>query len=392
MQLVTSIFIAFTATYVAIPSIIRVAIKKKLYDVPDERKVHKRPIPSLGGLGIFIGAVLSLLLVGEISNTGSSCFQYYLAGMFVIFFLGVKDDILILSPAKKFLGQLGVALILCAKANLLITNMHGFLGLHQIDLTASYLLTIFTMVLVINAFNLIDGVDGLAGFLGLIASFVFGTYFYINHDLTHALLGFSLGASIVAFLRYNFSKTKKIFMGDTGSMLIGLVNTILVLKFIEKAPDMSVMPLKCSPAIGFSILAIPLLDTLRVFSIRLYNKQSPFNPDRNHLHHLLLDRGMTHKAISISIAICAVLFISVAYLLSEIGTTLCIASLVSIFFSAMLFLHLTRPQMHLRVVRGAAHEDEIVVERRPAINFFALFRKYTRRRKKMAEQYNKTFA
>jgi UDP-GlcNAc:undecaprenyl-phosphate/decaprenyl-phosphate GlcNAc-1-phosphate transferase len=378
-QIIIAILIAFVITYVAIPSIIKVAIKKKLYDLPNERKVHKRPIPSLGGLGMFIGLILSLLLSVTL-NTGNAYFQYYLAGILVIFFLGIKDDILIISPTKKFIGQMMVALLLSFKANLLITNMHGFLGLYQIDATASYLLTIFTMVVVINAFNLIDGVDGLAGSIGLITSFIFGFYFYMNGDTTHALLGLTMASSIAAFLFFNFQPAK-IFMGDTGSMLIGLVNIILAIKFIENAPSMKFMPFSTSPVIGFAILAIPLLDTLRVFGIRLYNKRSPFNPDRNHLHHLLLDRGLSHRSIAISIAAASLVFIGFAYLLCTIaGTTLAIAAVVGLFFTAILALHLTRPQIHLRVVKGAAHEDEIIEVKKPG-NIVAFFSNNIRKRK-----------
>ncbi|MEJ7682105.1 MAG: MraY family glycosyltransferase [Segetibacter sp.] len=191
------------------------------------------------------------------------CFSPY-------FFLGIKDDIIIISPVKKFIGQLIAAAILVYKAKLVISNMDGLLGIYQINTVCSYLLTVFALVVIINAFNLIDGVDGLAGSLGLISSLVFGIFFLINQNIPYAVLAFTFAGSLVAFLIYNFHPAR-IFMGDTGSLMIGLVNSILVIKFIETGSSYSVYPVTASPAIGFGILLLPLMDTLRVFSIRIMN-------------------------------------------------------------------------------------------------------------------------
>lgn len=355
-QIVIGGIIAFLVTFYAIPVIMKVAVLKKLYDVPNERKIHKHPIPSLGGFGIFVGFAIALLLMLDFSSLQQM--QYYFAAFLIIFFLGIKDDIVILSAQKKFIGQLLVASILMFKAGLLITNMHGFFGIGAISTSLQYFLTLFTIIVIINAYNLIDGVDGLAGSLGLITSSVFGTFFLLNEQYAYAAMGFAIAGSILAFLIYNFHPAK-IFMGDTGSMLIGLVNTILVINFIETASTATTFKLAAAPALGFGILLLPLMDTLRVFGIRIIHGRSPFSPDRNHLHHILLDRGLNHRAVTLTLAGVAILFIGFSYLAQPLGTTYLIIGLVSLFFLGVLALYLTRPKVHLHVVKDDSSKMEV---------------------------------
>lgn len=347
-QIIVGGIIAFLVTFYAIPVIMKVSKAKKLFDIPDERKIHKHPIPSLGGFGIFVGFALALLLMLDFS--GLKEMQYYFAAFFIIFFLGIKDDIVILSAQKKFIGQLLVAAILMFKAKLLIPDMHGFMGIDSIPTTLQYLLTLFVIILIINAYNLIDGVDGLAGSLGLITSSIFGVFFLLNNNYDYAIMAFSLSGSILAFLIYNYQPAK-IFMGDTGSMLIGLVNTILVIKFIEIAPTASAVKLAATPALGFGILLLPLMDTLRVFGIRIIHGRSPFSPDRNHLHHLLLDRGLNHRTIALTLAGTSILFSVLSFFAQSLGTTYLVMFLAGLFFIGVLVLNYTKPRSHLHVVK-----------------------------------------
>jgi UDP-N-acetylmuramyl pentapeptide phosphotransferase/UDP-N-acetylglucosamine-1-phosphate transferase len=349
-QVIFSISIAFFISFYAIPVVIYVAKTKKLYDMPDERKVHTSPVPLLGGLGIFVGFILSLLL-NISSNEVFFQFQYLIASFFIVFFLGIGDDIMVLSPLKKFVGQLVVAFILIFKSHLLITNLHGFLGIGALNETASYLLTYFTIIVIINAFNLIDGVDGLAGSIGLIAATLFGIWFFMNGDMAFTIIAFSLIGSIGAFLIYNFNPAK-IFMGDAGSMLLGLANAILVIHFIEAAPVAAKLPVIASPAIGFGILLIPLLDTLRVFCIRLSKGRSPFFPDRNHIHHLFLDRGFSHKSTTLTIAFFSLLFAVFSFLIESIGNTWIIIAQSVLFFSGIYMLYSIKPTSLLHVVQN----------------------------------------
>ena len=334
--------LAFLITFFAIPVIIQVAKDKKLFDEPDERKVHKNVIPTLGGLGIFAGFIIATLM--GVPSASSSELQYFAAATTVIFFLGIKDDILVLSASKKFIGQLIAAGIIIKFAGVQITNMHGLLGIYEIPHIASIVLSIFTIIVITNSFNLIDGVDGLAGSLGLLTTLVFGAYFYYAGQLAYSVMAFALAGSIIGFLIYNFSPAK-IFMGDTGSLLLGLVNSILVIKFINIAGNpVSNFPIEAAPAIGFAILMIPLFDTLRVFGLRIIDRRSPFSPDRTHVHHFLLDLGLNHRMVTITCVLVNITFISMAFFMRSLGTTTVLGILLLSAFIFIGVIYYSRPK------------------------------------------------
>ncbi len=340
-HIIISGFLAFIITYFAIPVIIQIAKSKKLFDEPDERKVHKAVIPTLGGLGIFAGFIVATLM----GAPDSPELKYFAAATIVIFFLGLKDDILILSANKKFLGQLLAAFIIMHFGNIYINDMHGFLGINEIPYYASVFLTMFTIIVITNAFNLIDGIDGLAGSLGFITTLVFGVYFYIANELTYAVMAISLSTAILAFLIYNFSPAK-IFMGDTGSLLIGIINSILVIKFINVAGvEGQVFSLHAAPALGFAVLVVPLFDTLRVFGLRILDRRSPFSPDRIHVHHYLLDLGFSHKKITYSLLATTVLFIATAFTLRNYNCTLVIGLILAMATSLIGILYFKRQKL-----------------------------------------------
>ncbi len=313
------ISLAFAITFYSIPVIINVSKTKKLFDEPDERKIHIEPIPSLGGVGIFAGFIVALLFSVSVSQTPE--LQYLIAAAMVIFFLGVKDDILILTPLKKFLGQVLAALIIIYKGHVVITSMHGFLGIGEMPLMVSYAFTFFTIIVITNSFNLIDGIDGLAGGLGLLISIVFGIFFFANNNIQYAATSFCLSGALIGFLIFNFPPAK-IFMGDTGSMLIGLVCSVLSIKFIEMGSNTNIpYPVLGAPAVAFAILMVPLFDTLRVFSLRILKGRSPFSPDRNHIHHMLLDMDMKHLTITLVCILANAAFIVLAYVGQPLGST-----------------------------------------------------------------------
>ncbi len=357
-NILLSAALAFIITFFAIPVIIQIAKDKKLFDEPDERKVHKTVIPTLGGLGIFAGFILACLIGTPLGL--STELQYFAAAAVVIFFLGLKDDILIISASKKFIGQLIAAGILIRFAGVEITNMHGFLGIYEIPQFASVTLSLFTIIVITNSFNLIDGVDGLAGSLGLLTMLVFGVYFYNIGQLTYAVMAFAMAGSILSFLIYNFSPAK-IFMGDTGSLLLGLVNSILVIKFINSsALTGGAVNIPAIPAIGFAILMVPLFDTLRVFGLRILDRRSPFSPDRNHVHHFLLDIGFSHRQITFTCVAANAIFIATAYFLRDLGTTTVVAILLLSALSVTSLLYYLRnrsKQAHFPIQKA---ETEIV--------------------------------
>ncbi len=340
--LIISAFIAFIITFFSIPVIIQVAKTKKLFDEPDERKVHKAVIPTLGGLGIFGGFIVAMLLCVPEFAADLNKLKYFAAAAIVIFFLGLKDDILVLSATKKLIGQIIAAVIIMRFGNIYLNNMFGFLGLNEIPHIASIFLTLFAVIVITNAFNLIDGVDGLAGSLGLTTTIVFSIYFYFANELTYAVMAIALSGAIAGFLIYNFSPAK-IFMGDTGSLLLGLINSILVIKFINVAGTTgNNYSLHASPAIGFAILMVPLFDTLRVFGLRILNRKSPFSPDRIHIHHFLLDLGFSHKKITFTCMATTLGFVGIAYLLRDLNTTLLLGVLIGLAFSFTGLVYLFR--------------------------------------------------
>jgi UDP-GlcNAc:undecaprenyl-phosphate GlcNAc-1-phosphate transferase len=350
-----SIAISFTITFLAIPAIINVAEMKKLFDMPDERKVHHTPITPLGGVGIFAGFIFGSLLTMHFNQYPD--LQYFIAASFVIFFLGLKDDILVISPVKKFIGQVLAAFIIIYYGGIQIRSMHGFLGIYQLPEMFSLLLTYFAVIVVINSFNLIDGVDGLAGSLGLLSTVIFGVYFLSVNMLPYAVIAFSLAGSLLAFLIFNFQPAK-IFMGDTGSLLVGTINSILVIKFINVANTSDVsFPITASPAVGFTILMVPLLDTLRVFGIRIFHRRSPFSPDRNHIHHLLLDRGFSHRAITFFLVAVNLVIVSIVFLERSLSCTVLIFSVFAVFFALIAAIYYLRPAPRLFVARTGQEES-----------------------------------
>ncbi len=318
--------LSFLITFFSIPVIIQVAKEKRLFDEPDERKIHQVVIPTLGGLGIFAGFVFSILM--GISFSTNPEFQFFIAAAFVVFFLGLKDDILIISPSKKFIGQVIAAGILVQFGGIQINSLFGLFGIQTIPHLASVAISMLTIIMIINSFNLIDGVDGLAGALGIISTFGFGVYFFLVHEAAYATMAFSLSGSLIAFIIFNFPPAK-IFMGDTGSLLLGLVNSILVIRFIAiSSAGTHSISFNSAPAIGFSILMIPLFDTIRVFALRILNRRSPFSPDRNHIHHFLLDAGFSHQQTTIICVITNLLFIGIALLFDGLGTNIEFAILI----------------------------------------------------------------
>ena len=348
LNVILTASVSFVITFLAIPAIIKIAEQKKLYDLPDGRKLHTRPIASLGGVGIFGGFfIASILAIPAAINPE---FQYFFAAATVIFFLGIKDDMLVLSANKKFLGQVIATGILIHFGDIRITSMHGLLGITDIPLAISYLLSYISIIVIINAFNLIDGVDGLAGTLGLLTMTIFGSYFFMANMIAYSILAFSLAGSLLAFLLFNYNPAK-IFMGDSGSLILGLVNAILVIKFITIADNRSSgYFMESSVAIGFSILMVPLTDTLRVFSMRIFKGRSPFSADREHIHHLLLDRGLNHKYVTLCCVSLNIMFIAVAYFGREMGVSYSLLAIVGLaFLSLGMLLYLKKPARKISV-------------------------------------------
>ncbi len=289
------------------PVIIHVALKKQLTDVPEERKSHFTEVPNLGGVGLFIAFSLAMILFGmSVALDRPELIQLLsvLGGTMILLFLGIKDDLVLLSPRKKFVGQFIAAGMVIFMTDVRIRSFDGLLGVGELPYIASVVFTFFVFLLVVNAFNLIDGIDGLAGTIALISSLSFGIFFVLNDQLLLALVSFVLIGAVIGFLRYNFSKTHKLFMGDSGSLFIGYLLAYQGIAFLgvnESAT--STFTIANAPMVLLAILSFPLLDTLRVFILRAREGRSPFSADRNHIHHRLLNLGLSHKRATLFIAL-----------------------------------------------------------------------------------------
>ena len=261
----------------------------------------------------------------EATKSALSDFKYIIATVMILFFVGAKDDIIGTAPIKKLASHIIVALMIVLMANIRIKGMHGIFGVNEIPFWSGIFLSLLTIIITINAFNLIDGIDGLAAGIGLIATIIFGIWFYLANDIVMALLSFSLAGSLFAFLFFNFSPAH-IFMGDTGSTIIGLMVSVLAIKVIE-CPGAEVSNTIIStvhrPIFVMAILSYPLIDTLRIFIYRTIKGVSPFEADRNHIHHLLLDAGMNHRQISLSLYGVSIFIVALTVLLSFLSATIC---------------------------------------------------------------------
>jgi len=332
--------LAFVVTFFLIPPIINVAKVKKLYDVPNGRSSHTEITPSLGGIGIFAGMMMSMAFWAPFRAFVS--LQFVLVAFFIIFLIGVRDDILPLSPRKKLYGQIAAALVLILKAGVLITSLYGVFGIWGLPHWVAVLVSLFTYIVIINSVNLIDGINGLAGSLTVLLAGLFGTWFWLLGDIGFSVLAFSLLGATVGFLKYNYTPAR-IFMGDTGSLLVGTTLAVLAIRFMEANGHLAhENPLwfDSVPAIAVSLLVLPLFDTMRVFIRRMLKGKSPFSPDKTHIHHVLLDLGLSHMQATGILVTGTLLFFTMAFLLQSIGTTYLVllivgmATLVSTLLSA----------------------------------------------------------
>ena len=312
---------AFFITLVLIPAIVEIARAKKLFDEPDERKSHRMSTPTLGGLAIFTGFAFSSLIF--FNGTAFPKFQYLIAGLLIIFYTGFKDDIIGISPFKKFVAQIIAALIIIVLGSIRITNLHGFIGIGAINSHFGLLITLVTIVGITNCFNLLDGIDGLSSGIGMLVAMTFGTWFFLIREYDWAMLSVGLTGSFLGFFIYNvFGKKNKIFMGDTGSLILGFIMSILAIKFNEFNINLkSIYYIHAAPAVSIGVIMIPLFDTLRVFSTRIFKGRPPFKPDRSHIHHYLLDLGFSHFQATIILFFTNVIFVIVSFLLRNFPVT-----------------------------------------------------------------------
>ncbi len=318
LRILLSLITALLITWFSIPSIIRVARLKHLFDEPGKRTSHTTNVPTLGGLAIFAGLMIGLLLWVDVSHLIQ--LPYFVGAIVIVFFIGIKDDILVIAPMTKLVGLLGAAAVIVFFGDLRFTSLHGFYGFMDIPYYVSTSLTIFIIIVITNGFNLIDGINGLSSGVGITTSATFGIWFWLVGESEMAVLSAALCGSLAGFFRFNvFSQDKKIFMGDTGSLILGFVISILVIKFNELNINSEIQySVHAAPSVSFGVLIVPLFDTLRVMFIRIITRRSPFSADRNHVHHRLLDLGFSHTLATFTIISVNLIFIGFVFIYQEL--------------------------------------------------------------------------
>lgn len=340
MLIVPAVITAYVISYISMPAIIRIAELKEFIDSPDgKRKIHARFVPTMGGVGIFAAFMISYSIWGQVVALGS--FPFFIAALLILFLLGVRDDIVELTPIKKFVIQLVASVILVFGGGISLGSFSGLFGIGELSLAGGSIASVVILISIINAYNLIDGIDGLAGGVGVIASSILGIWFWGAGFLSLAILSFSLSGALIGFLAFNMYPAK-IFMGDTGAMSIGFILGYLSLEFLILNHGLSAQPWHISngEVLAVSILIIPIIDTLRVIVIRLKNGDSPFKADRSHIHHEILGLGISHLHSAFILWLVNIFMIGAAYITMPLDINIQMMVIIAIGLSFLPFIKL----------------------------------------------------
>ena len=302
--------VSFLFGWIAMPVVIRIAKAKGFVVRPNKRMSHTGEVPNIGGLNICFSFILTYLFF-EFEQMNHN--QFFMIGLFAIMVIGFIDDILVLTPLSKLLGETLAGIALIGFADIRITHLHGIFGINEIGIIPSYLISLFILIAIINAVNLIDGIDGLASGLGILYCLFFAIYFGLVGEAGWSFIGIGMIGSLAVFFIYNvFGNRDKIFMGDSGSLLLGYLLTAFVFRFCE-INALGYIPaqfhMSASPAVAICVLTVPIFDTIRVSITRIKKGLSPFQPDKNHIHHLLLRTGLSHIQTT-----CILLFVSLLFI------------------------------------------------------------------------------
>lgn len=284
----------FIFTTFLFPVFIHLLQKNKILESPGRRKIHKSSTPSLGGVPIFLGFVLSLLLWFPLE--GFLHFKYFLGALLLMFILGLRDDLIPLKPMHKLINQVIPALMVIFLFGLQLTDLSGLAGVFSIPNYMGASLTVLGLLFITNSFNLIDGIDGLAAVIGLVSILFFGIWFSFVDLPLMAILAFTFGGALLAFLFYNWEPSR-IFMGDTGALTLGFFIAFLSVLFVKHNNLLlagSDYRFNAPISTTFCVLVIPLFDATRVFIARMLRGQGLFTPDKSHIHHVLIRLGLGH--------------------------------------------------------------------------------------------------
>lgn len=371
MELLLFVFLAFIISLIigliAIPNIVIIAKAKRLLDKPSSRKVHVDAVPRLGGISFFPSAMIAFCfalgiryyfdfeLPLEREGVFLTEFLFFIAGIFMLYIIGLADDIVGVGFRQKFFVQI-VSASLLILAGLGIDSFEGLFLLNDPGEFITSTFTIISVVLVINAFNLIDGVDGLCSGISVIVLSTFGGWFAYIGEYVYAMMAFSMIGVVVTFFLYNvLGRRLKIFMGDTGSLTLGFMIAFLGLKFVSF--DTSTYPdtiyLVSPLTLLGGVLFVPLFDTMRVFLSRIMKGKSPFHADKTHIHHKLLALGFSHLQSTSILLISTVCFLLLTILLSQVlGLNINIVFLINILVSVFINFMLNKLSARRDILMG----------------------------------------
>lgn len=337
---------AFVVAMIVMPPLIRVIYRFKLFDVPDTRKEHVTPIPTMGGIASGLGMAVACAFWFQF--TRESFVVSFFFSIAVLFAIGMMDDLKNLPARYKFAIQIAVALLI-AFSGVRITSFNGLFGVYELSISAQYTFTVLAITGITNAFNLIDGIDGLAGGLGFMSLVILGIFLTLCGDSNIAVIGFALSGGLLGFLYYNFNPAK-IFMGDTGSLVLGFVTAVLCIKLIQLNAGLALPVLPHAPIFALSVVLIPVFDTLRVFALRIWSGRSPFSPDKNHIHHLLTNNGWSHSLSAKILCGVHALVLVLGYFLKDISQFSGLAVLIFVMLiTILIFQKMKAPERHKKI-------------------------------------------
>lgn len=299
------------------PILIRFLKRMKIGDTPGGRKIHKSFIPSMGGIAFVVAAAVALAIWGW--QFPLPDIRYLLGGITLMFIVGFRDDMVELKATHKLLGQLVSVILVVVMADIRIQDLHGFIGIEELNVYVSYTFSAFVLLALTNSFNLIDGLDGLAGTMAtIIFSFLGGWFWYQGLD-SYAILCFTFLGGVLAFLVYNWHPAK-IFMGDTGSLTLGFTVGAMIIAFMERnaaLPDSNMLKLVPTFSGGVVLMMYPLYDMGRVFARRILQGKGPMTPDKSHVHHFLMRMGLKHDQVALLLGSLQLGFICIVFLMKD---------------------------------------------------------------------------
>lgn len=342
------LLVSFLSCLAFMPAIIRISHSKNILDHPGPRKMHGKPVPLLGGAGVFAATILSLLFFGARSIETENVFV--LTGLLLMFFMGLRDDVQPMGPLTKLIGQLTAASIAVFLGGIRLYDFHGLFGIYVLPYAVSALLSVTLIVFMVNAINFIDGIDGLAGSLIVLVSLIAGIIFSQSGDYFFAGCTWSLAGAMLGFLYFNLPPAR-VYLGDTGSTTAGFLCAVFAIRL---GTGFTLTSELISPHSGLiistALLLVPVVDALRMIFQRLLEGRSPFRPDNEHIHHLLLRSGWSHRRILLTLTILQISCILAGWIARNSNPTLAISGLL--FGTLFLLLILKAVARKTAVVAG----------------------------------------